>query len=156
MRNSAHDSITAQILTETDSMKYLDNIRIIGTTNIIIVIDPALFHTGRLDTLIEVGLPDRKGRPEILNIYTKTMLKSSLMSDDADTERLIHETHGMIEAHIEQLVRQAVHSTMKRDLQNYRTLRISNEDAEKLQVMNIDFTVALQKLKTQTEKHTTF
>ena len=69
---------------------------------------------------------------------------------------MIHETHGTTGAHIEQLVRRAVHSAMKRDLQNYRTLRISDEDAEKLQVMNIDFTVTLQKLKSQTEKHTAF
>ena len=45
---------------------------------------------------------------------------------------------------------------MKQDLQNYRTLRISDEDAENFQVMNIDFAVALQKLKTHTEKDTNF
>ena len=150
-----HDSITTQI-TEIDGMKYLDNILIMGMTNIMEVIDPTLFRPGRLDTLIEIGLPDRKGRSEIFNIYTKTLLKNSLIYEDVNIERLIHETHGMTGAHIEQLVRRAVHSAMKRDLQNYRTLRISDEDTEKLQVMNIDFAVALQKLKSQTEKHTAF
>ena len=148
--------ITTQILTEIDAMKYLDHILIIGTTNIMEIIDPALFRPGRLDTLIEIGLPDRKGRSEIFNIYTKTLLKNSLIYEDVNIERLIHETHGMTGAHIEQLVRRAVYSAMKRGLKNYRTLRISDEDAEKLQVMNIDFTVALQKLKSQTEKHTAF
>ena len=90
-------------------MKYLDNIFIAGTTSIIEVIDPALFRSGRLGTLIEVGLPDRKGRPEIINIHTKTLLKNSLISDDVNIEYLIHETPGMTGVHIEQLVRQAVH-----------------------------------------------
>ena len=57
-----HNSITTQILTEIDDMKYLDNIFIIGTTNIMEIIDLALFRPGRLDTLIEIGLPDRNGR----------------------------------------------------------------------------------------------
>ena len=103
-----HDSITTQILTEINGMKYLNNILIIDTTNITEVIYRALFRPGRLDTLIEVDLLDRKGRPEIFNIYTKTLLKGSLVSDDVDIERLIHETHGITGVHIEQLVRQAI------------------------------------------------
>ena len=59
-------------------MKYLDNIYIVSTTSIMEVIDPALFRPGRLGTLIEVGLPDRKGRPEIINIHTKTLSKKFL------------------------------------------------------------------------------
>ena len=43
IRNSVHDSITTQILTEIDGMKYLDNILIIGTTNIMEIVDPAFF-----------------------------------------------------------------------------------------------------------------
>ena len=77
------------------------------------IIDLALFRPGRLDTLIKIGLPDRKGRSEIFNIYTKTLLKNSLIYEDVNIERLIHETHGMTEAHIEQLVQRAVHSAMK-------------------------------------------
>ena len=100
-----HDSITTQILTEIDDMKNLDNILIIGTTNIMEIIDPALFRPGQLDTLIEVGLPDRKDRSEIFNIYIKTLLNNPLISEDVNVERLIHETHGMTRAHIEQLVR---------------------------------------------------
>ena len=55
MRNSVHDNIATQILTEIDGMKYLDDILVIGTTNIIEVIDSTLFRSERLDTLIEVG-----------------------------------------------------------------------------------------------------
>ena len=78
IRNSMYDSITTQILTEIDGMLCLGNILIIGTTNIIEVIDPTLFHTGRLDILIEVGLPDRKDRPEVFQYLHKNVIKKLL------------------------------------------------------------------------------
>ncbi|CAF3277681.1 unnamed protein product [Rotaria sp. Silwood2] len=106
-------------------------------------IDPALYRPGRLDTLIEVGEPDAKGRSDIFNIYTKTLLQNSLLSDDINIERLVQRTHGMTGAHIEQLVRRATHSDSKRDLQSRRTLHITDEETEELQIKNIDFTVAL-------------
>ena len=78
------------------------------------------------------------------------------MSDDVNIERLTDQKYEMIGAHIEQLVRRAVHSAMKRDLQIRGTLNISDEDAEKLEIKNIDFTVALTELQTQTKDHTAF
>ncbi|CAF3155818.1 unnamed protein product [Rotaria sp. Silwood2] len=155
-RNSVHDSITAQILTEIDGMKYLNNILVIGTTNVLEVIDPAIYRPGRLDTLIEVGVPNAADRSAIFNIYTKTLLKNCLLSDDVNVERLIHQTDGMTGAHIEKLVRRAVHSAMKRDMETHRTLHISDEDAEKLQIKNIDFIVALTQLQTEAKEHTGF
>ncbi|CAF2783036.1 unnamed protein product [Rotaria sp. Silwood2] len=119
-------------------------------------IDPALYRPGRLDTLIEVGEPDAKGRSDIFNIYTKTLLQNSLLSDDINIERLVQRTHGMTGPHIEQLVRRATHSDSKRDLQSRRTLHITDEETEELQIKNIDFTVALAQFESQVEKHTAF
>ena len=81
-----------------------------------------------------------------------TLLKHSFTSNDIKIQSLIRQTGEMIGAHIVQLV----HSPMKRNIQNRRTLRIGNEDAEKPQIMNIDFTVALLELQTEFEKHTAF
>ncbi len=67
-------------------------------------IDPALYRPVRLDLLIEVGLPNAKGRSDIFDIYTKTLLKNSLFADDVNIERLIHQTSGMTGAYIEKLV----------------------------------------------------
>jgi transitional endoplasmic reticulum ATPase len=99
-RNSVHDSITTQILSEIDGMKYLNNIVIIDTTNTIDAIDSDLYHPGRLDLFIEVWL--------IFDIYAKTLLKNSLSADNLNIERLIHQTSGMTGAHIEKLVQRAV------------------------------------------------
>jgi len=83
-----------QLLAEVDGFKHLDNVKIIGATNRLDILDPAIIRPGRLDRLIEVGLPDEKGRLEILKVHTKRMnlqnisLKyiSNLMTDFSGAE----------------------------------------------------------------------
>ena len=62
-----------QLLAEMDGFKHLDNVKIIGATNRIDILDPAIIRPGRLDRLIEVGLPDEEGRLEILKVHSKNM-----------------------------------------------------------------------------------
>ncbi len=62
-----------QLLSEIDGFKPLENVKIIGTTNRMDILDNAVIRPGRLDRLIEVPLPDTKGREEILKIHTKSM-----------------------------------------------------------------------------------
>ena len=118
LHNSVHNPIPTQILTEIDSM---DNILAIGATNIIKVIDPALYRLGRLDILNEIGLPDQEGRSDVFSIGTKALLTNFLISADVNVGCLVHETHGMTGAHIEELVRRAVplnHGTRPAELSN--------------------------------------
>ncbi len=62
-----------QLLAELDGFKHLDNVKIIGATNRIDVLDPAIIRPGRLDRLIEIGLPDEKGRLEVLKVHAANM-----------------------------------------------------------------------------------
>ncbi|MEW5896846.1 MAG: AAA family ATPase [Nanoarchaeota archaeon] len=62
-----------QLLAELDGFKHLDNVKVIGATNRIDILDNAIIRPGRLDRLIEVGLPDEKGRIEILKVHTAKM-----------------------------------------------------------------------------------
>ena len=62
-----------QLLAELDGFNNLDNVKIIGATNRIDILDQAIIRPGRLDRLIEVGLPDVKGRMEILKVHSKEM-----------------------------------------------------------------------------------
>ncbi len=62
-----------QLLSEMDGFQSLDNVKIIGATNRVDILDPAIIRPGRLDRLIEIPLPDAKGRHEIFNIHTKNM-----------------------------------------------------------------------------------
>ena len=62
-----------QLLAEIDGFKSLDNVKIIGATNRIDILDSAIIRPGRLDRLIEIGLPNEEGRHEILKVHTKRM-----------------------------------------------------------------------------------
>ncbi|MEK6809055.1 MAG: AAA family ATPase [Nanoarchaeota archaeon] len=62
-----------QLLAEIDGFKHLDNVKIIGATNREDILDTAIIRPGRLDRLIQVGLPDEEGRLEILKVHTANM-----------------------------------------------------------------------------------
>ncbi len=62
-----------QLLAEIDGFKHLDDVKIIGATNRADILDTAIIRPGRLDRLIEVGLPDEGGRLEILKVHTEKM-----------------------------------------------------------------------------------
>ncbi len=62
-----------QLLAELDGFKPLDDVKIIGATNRIDILDPAIIRPGRLDRLIEVGLPNEEGRGEVFKVHTRKM-----------------------------------------------------------------------------------
>lgn len=62
-----------QLLAEIDGFKHLDNVKVIGATNRADILDTAVIRPGRLDRLIEVGLPNEEGRLEILKVHTAKM-----------------------------------------------------------------------------------
>ncbi len=62
-----------QLLAEIDGFKHLDNVKVIGATNRADILDTAMIRPGRLDRLIEVGLPNEEGRLEILKVHTARM-----------------------------------------------------------------------------------
>jgi len=70
-----------QLLAEIDGFKNLGNVKVIGCTNRIDILDPAILRPGRLDRLIEVGLPDEKARKQIFDIHTKNMPLKNIKKD---------------------------------------------------------------------------
>lgn len=62
-----------QLLAELDGFEHLGGVKVIGATNRIDILDRAIIRPGRLDRLIEVGLPDETGRLEIFKVHTKRM-----------------------------------------------------------------------------------
>ena len=143
---NAQDNVTTQLLTEIDGITPLDNILIIGTTNMVATIEPALLRPGRIESMIEVPLPDEDARVYIFDIYTKELLQNGLMESDVDIDKIIHATRGLTGAHIERLVRLAITNAMRRDVLSRGRLNISEEESENLRVCNIDFTNAVPKI----------
>lgn len=76
--NSANDKIVNQLLTELDGVEELTGVSIIAATNRADLIDEALKRPGRLDSIVEVGLPDKKTREAIFAIHTKNMPTGNL------------------------------------------------------------------------------
>ena len=147
IRNYVEDSVTTQLLTEIDVMFRLDNIFLIGTTNDIDSVDPAPFRSGRIDTAIEVGVPDDQGRLQIFDIYTKLLLRNGILQPDIDINYIISNSEGFTGADIEHVVRLAIHNAMRFDIVNKGRIDITYEEADQLQFCNRDFMLALGKIR---------
>jgi len=103
-----HRTLT-QLLAELDGFDPLDNVRIIATTNRLDILDPALLRPGRFDRVIEIPLPDLKGRWEIFKIHTRKMK----ISRDVDLEELAKLTEGATGADIKAICTEAGYSALR-------------------------------------------
>jgi transitional endoplasmic reticulum ATPase len=106
------ERVVNTILAEMDGLEELNNVVLIGATNRPNLIDPALLRPGRFDELIYVGTPDTAGRRRILAIHTKAMP----LADDVDLEDLARRTERFTGADLEDLVRRAGLTALRRDL----------------------------------------
>ena len=76
------DSVVNQLLSKIDGVDSLNNILLIGMTNRRDMIDDALLRPGRLEVHVEIGLPDKKGRLQILNIHTRNMRQAKRVTQE--------------------------------------------------------------------------
>src|SRR5215207_6515416 len=95
--------IVAQLLSLMDGMSSRGKVVVIGATNRVNAIDPALRRPGRFDREIEIGVPDRKGRLEILQIHTRGMP----LAKDVNLEKLADISHGFVGADLQSLSKEA-------------------------------------------------
>ncbi|MEM0351925.1 MAG: CDC48 family AAA ATPase [Sulfolobales archaeon] len=98
------DRIVNQLLAELDGIQNLKNVVVLGATNRVDLIDPALLRPGRFDRVIYVPPPDKKARYEILKIHTRNVP----LGTDVDLEKIAELTEGYSGADLEALVREAV------------------------------------------------
>src|ERR671912_1364664 len=95
--------IVAQLLSLMDGMSSRGKVVVIGATNRVNAIDPALRRPGRFDREIEIGVPDRRGRLEILQIHTRGMP----LAKDVNLEKLADISHGFVGADLQSLSKEA-------------------------------------------------
>ncbi len=105
--------VVAQLLSLMDGMGARGNIIVIGATNRPNAIDPALRRPGRFDREIEIGVPDKMGRHEVLQIHTRAMPLTS----DVNLHRLSDICHGYTGADVSALCREAAMKTLRRYFQ---------------------------------------
>src|ERR671911_653772 len=106
--------IVAQLLSLMDGMSARGKVVVIGATNRINAIDPALRRPGRFDREIEIGVPDRNGRLEILQIHTRGMP----LAKDVNLEKLADISHGFVGADLQSLSKEAGIRSLRRILPN--------------------------------------
>lgn len=138
-----HDTVVNQLLSKIDGVEQLNNILVIGMTNRPDLIDEALLRPGRLEVKMEIGLPDEKGRIQILNIHTARMRENKLLASDVDVKELAAETKNYSGAELEGLVRAAQSTAMNRHIKASSTVEVNMETAEQLQVSRVDFMASL-------------
>lgn len=138
-----HDTVVNQLLSKIDGVEQLNNILVIGMTNRPDLIDEALLRPGRLEVKMEIGLPDERGRVQILNIHTAKMREFKLLASDVDIKELAVDTKNFSGAELEGLVRAAQSTAMNRHIKATATVEVDMEKAEKLQVHRNDFLTSL-------------
>ncbi len=136
--------VVAQLLTLMDGLKSRGQVIVIGATNRPDAIDPALRRPGRFDREIEIGIPDREGRKEILQVHTRNMP----LAEDVDLDELADITYGYVGADLAALCKEAAMRALRRVLPELDLEKgeIPPEVFEKLKVTRADFMDAFKSI----------
>jgi len=122
------ENVVSQILTEIDGLEELHDVLIIGATNRLDIVDPAVLRPGRFDRIIEVPLPDAKSRSNIFKIHTK----KKPLAKDVDLEKIIKLTDNFSGAEIAAITNRAGISALKRyvhgKLSSVKEIEITQND----------------------------
>jgi len=122
------ERVVSQILTEIDGLEELHNVLVIGATNRVDIVDSALLRPGRFDRIIEVPLPDSKGRESIFKIHTK----KKPLAEDVNLTKLVEMTEGFSGADIDGVCNRAAMTAIKRYVNNneksVKSIKITQED----------------------------
>jgi transitional endoplasmic reticulum ATPase len=136
--------VVAQMLALMDGMETRGKVVVIAATNRPDSIDPALRRPGRFDREIEIGVPNRQSRLEVLQIHTRGMP----LSKDVNQEKLADVTHGFVGADLAALAREAAMRAIRRVLPeiDLEVGSIPVETLNKIEVNNDDFLAALREM----------
>ncbi|NOQ44255.1 MAG: CDC48 family AAA ATPase [Nitrosopumilus sp.] len=133
--------VVSQMLSLMDGLESRGKVIVIAATNRPNAIDPALRRPGRFDREIEIKVPDKKGRKDILSIHSRNMP----LADDVDIDKISSVSHGYVGADLEYLCKEAAMKCLRRLLPvlNLEEDKIPPETLEKLIVNHDDFQKAL-------------
>ncbi len=136
--------VVAQLLALLDGLTGRGNVIVIGATNRPNALDPALRRPGRFDREIEIGIPDKQGRHEVLQIHTRGMP----LAEDVDLKKLANMTHGYTGADLAALGRETAMKALRRYLPeiDLEEERIPPQVLEKMEVKMEDFLNAFKEI----------
>jgi transitional endoplasmic reticulum ATPase len=137
--SDSSEKVVNQLLTELDGIEDLENVMVIAATNRKDLIDAALLRPGRIDSHVELGLPDEETREQIFNVHIKNMP----LEKSVDVKKMAHDSEGWTGADIEAVCRNAGISSIKR---NYK-----EKDMSKVKITVEDFSSAFKDISKQKE-----
>ena len=134
--------VVSQLLTMMDGLNSRGKVIVIGASNRVNSIDQALRRPGRFDRELEIGVPDKSGRLQVLKIHSRGMP----LNKDVNLEKIASLTHGFVGADIESLTKEAAMNVLRKNLSKIKLdeEEISKEILEKLIIKHEDFTDALR------------
>ncbi|HEY7756697.1 MAG TPA: CDC48 family AAA ATPase [Nitrososphaeraceae archaeon] len=137
--------VVAQLLSLMDGMSSRGKVVVIGATNRINAIDPALRRPGRFDREIEIGVPDRDGRLEILQIHTRGMP----LEKDVDLGVIANMSHGFVGADLQAVAKEAGIRALRRVLPeiDLTTENIPSDILKKIVVTMDDFLSVIKEIE---------
>lgn len=133
--------VVAQLLSLMDGLESRGQVVVIAATNRPNAIDPALRRGGRFDREIEIGVPDKQGRMDILQIHSRGMP----LAEDVELDKMARITHGFVGADIATLVKEAAMSALRKILPkiNWEEETVPPEVLAEIEVKQDDFENAL-------------
>ena len=110
------DKIVNQLLSKIDGVDSLNNILVIGMTNRIDLIDEALLRPGRMEIKIEISIPNKEGRIQILKIHLNKIIKNKYLDNNVDIEELAEITENFSGAELEAICKSATSFALERNI----------------------------------------
>ncbi|MEA2070442.1 MAG: CDC48 family AAA ATPase [Asgard group archaeon] len=137
--------VVAQLLALMDGMVSRGEVMVIGVTNRPNAIDPALRRPGRFDREIEIGVPDRDGRREILLIHSRGMP----LTQEVDLDYIAEKTHGYVGADLQALCRESAMKSLRRFLPDieFADKVVTPDLLDKLEVTPEDIEAAMKEIQ---------
>ncbi len=135
--------VVAQLLALMDGLQSRGKVVVIAASNVPNLLDPALRRPGRFDREIDIGVPDKKGRLDVLKIHTRNMP----LGKDVDLKEIAAVTHGFVGADLASLAKEAAIIVLRKvlpELQLEKDETIPKETLEKLRLSQKDFWEALK------------
>ena len=135
--------VVSQLLTMMDGLKSRGRVVVIGATNRHQSLDPALRRPGRFDRELEIPVPDKKARLNILKIHTRNMP----LKKDVKLEAIAARTHGFVGADLSSLAKEAAMNVLRKYLPDFNLeedKKIPQDVLEKMIIGNDDFDEALK------------
>jgi transitional endoplasmic reticulum ATPase len=141
------ERVVSQLLTELDGVQSLQGVVVLAATNRIDIVDPALVRAGRFDKLIQIPLPDKLARKEILNIHTKGVP----ISKDIDLDRVVEMTEGFSGADMASLTNTAVSIVLQGFISKYPKPDDARKHVDEAVVTFDHFVDAIKKVRQSRE-----